>query len=251
MTGLTDPAMLALLACVFVVAGMIKGLVGIGLPTAAVGMMGQVLDPRVAIAMIVLPSLLSNAWQVWRMGDLAGALGRYWRFLAMLCLMILVISTQVTQAVPTETIMLLLGLVIITFSVMSLSFAPPRIPARFDRAGQVVFGGLAGALGGLTAIWAPPMVTYLMGRETPKDEFVRATGVIILVGTMPLMVGFWANGMLTGPLLLLSAVMTVPSIAGFQLGEIARRRLNADRFRTVVLLIFLAMGLNLLRRAIV
>ena len=169
----------------------------------------------------------------------------------MLMSMILIVAGFVTSAVRTDTIMLVLGCVIILFSATSLAFSPPRIPARYDRAGQFIFGTVSGTLGGLTAIWAPPMVTYLMGRQTEKDEFVRATGVIILMGTLPLIAGFWSNGMLTGPLALVSILMTVPAILGFQIGEVVRRRLDADRFRNVVLIIFGIMGLNLLRRAVV
>ena len=246
-----SPELIAIAAGVFLLAGMIKGLIGIGLPTASVGMLSQIVDPRVAIALIVFPSLLSNAWQMWRMGDIVGALRRYWLFLIMLTSMILLVTTTVTSAVPTQAIMLVLGCVIIFFSLSSLAWSPPRIPARFDKAGQFVFGTASGILGGLTAIWAPPMVTYLMGRRTEKDEFVRATGVIIFIGTLPLITGFWVNGMLSGPLALISVGLTIPAIAGFQLGELARRRLDADRFRNVVLIIFLIMGLNLLRRAFV
>ena len=68
-----EPELVAIAIGVFLLAGIIKGLIGIGLPTAAVGMLSQVIDPRVAIALMVFPSLLSNAWQVWRMGDLGGA----------------------------------------------------------------------------------------------------------------------------------------------------------------------------------
>ena len=246
-----SPEFIAIAVGVFLLAGIIKGLIGIGLPTAAVGMLSQIIDPRVAIALMVFPSLLSNAWQVWRMGDLGGAIRRYWLFLLLLVSMILAWSIFVTGSVPTQTIMLVLGCVICLFSVMSLTFKPPRIPARFDKLGQFVSGTASGTLGGLTGIWAPPMVTYLMGRQTEKDEFVRASGVMILIGTIPMIAGFYSNGMLTGPLALISVGLIIPSIAGFQIGEAVRRRLDADRFRNVVLVIFGILGLNLLRRAFV
>lgn len=246
-----EPEFIALAACVFLLAGIIKGLIGIGLPTAAVGMLSQFIDPRVAIALMVFPSLLSNAWQVWRMGDFSGAVRRYWLFLLMLISMILLWSVFVTGSVPTQTIMLVLGCVICLFSITSLTFRPPHIPARFDKLGQFVSGTASGTLGGLTGIWAPPMVTYLMGRQTEKDEFVRASGVMILIGTIPMIIGFYSNGMLTGALALISVGLIVPSIAGFQIGEAIRARLDADRFRNVVLIIFGILGLNLLRRAFV
>ena len=68
---------------------------------------------------------------------------------------------------------------------------------------------------------------------------------------LPLIAGFSSNGMLTGPLALVSVTMTIPAIIGFQVGERVRKRLDTERFRTVVLIIFLFLGLNLLRRALI
>ncbi len=98
-------------------------------------------------------------------------------------------------------------------------------------------------------IWAPAVVVYLIARRAEKDEFVRVTGLLFLLGSLPLCIGFWQQGLLTGDLAVTSAAMIVPTLAGFALGEVIRRHLPADRFRTVVLLVFLVMGLNLLRRA--
>ncbi|MEM7743869.1 MAG: sulfite exporter TauE/SafE family protein [Pseudomonadota bacterium] len=243
------PEMLALIAGVFLLAGVIKGTVGIGLPTASVGMMSQVMDPRMAIALVVFPSLLSNAWQIWRSGMVAETIRRFWVYLVCLISVIAVVSLTLTATIRTDVLLLVLGGVIILFSVSSLAWAPPFLPERFDRAGQVVSGVASGALGGLTAIWAPPMVTYLMARRVQKDAFVAATGVMIFAGTIPLIGGLWSNGVITGPTAGLSILMTIPALAGFTVGERLRRRLDADRFRTVVLVIFLIMGLNLIRRA--
>ncbi|MEM7239977.1 MAG: sulfite exporter TauE/SafE family protein, partial [Pseudomonadota bacterium] len=91
-----DLTPLALLCAIFLIAGTIKGTVGIGLPTAAVGMMSQVIDPRAAISLVVLPSLLSNAWQIIRAGGFLAALRRYWVFLVCLSGLILMVSLTVT-----------------------------------------------------------------------------------------------------------------------------------------------------------
>ncbi|MEO1019735.1 MAG: sulfite exporter TauE/SafE family protein, partial [Pseudomonadota bacterium] len=137
------------------------------------------------------------------------------------------------------------------FSLMSLLVMPPRLPDRYDKPVQLVAGALAGVFGGFTAIWSPPMVMYMLARRLDKDEFVRASGLLILLGSIPLTAGFWQQGLLTGSLAITSAVMIVPTLIGFSLGEIVRDRLPADRFRSIVLLIFLLMGLNLVRRALV
>ena len=242
--------LITLVGLIFLAAGTIKGLVGIGLPTAAVGMMSQVIDPRQAIALVVFPSMLSNAWQIYREGEVLATLRRFWRFIACLMGMILVVTLTLTAAVPTEGLILILGLVVVLFAGMSLAFTPPVLPERYDRTAQIGCGLAAGALGGLTAIWAPPMVTYLMARRVDKQTFVRATGLIIFSGTVPLIFGFWHTGLLTGPGAAMSLGMMVPALIGFSLGEYLRRFLDAERFRTAVLIVFLLMGLNLVRRAL-
>lgn len=247
--GLAPGLILGIVAA-FLLAGTVKGTVGIGLPTAAVGVMSQFVDPRLAISLVVVPSLLTNAWQIVRSQHFGRTLRRYWLYLACLVPLNGLVAATLAGSIPTEGLILVLGLVIAGFAVMSLTFAPPFLPERFDRAGQTVAGVASGFLGGLTAIWSPPMVTYLMARRIEKDEFVRASGTMVFMGTVPLVWGFWQSGVLTGPGAGLSALMIVPALAGFTLGEVLRRRLNADRFRRVVLLVFLAMGLNLVRRAL-
>ena len=245
-----EPWLIAFVVMAFLIAGGIKGTTGIGLPTAAVGLMSQVMEPREAIALVVFPSLLSNAWQIWRTGRFAATLRRYGLYIACLMGMITLVSLTITARVATDTLMLILGCVIILFSVSSLAWAPPFIPARWDRTGQVASGLASGVLGGMTGIWAPPMVTYLLGRRVEKDEFVRASGVMIFMGTLPLIWGFWQIGIVTGGLAVLSIALTAPALVGFALGEAIRKRLGAERFRRVVLIVFLLMGLHLLRRAV-
>lgn len=251
MIGGFEPAMIALIAGVFVIAGLVKGTTGIGLPTAAVGLMSQMFDPRVAIPLVVFPSLISNAWQIWRAGGVGDVFRRFWIYISCLTVFIALVSGLFTAVIPGPMLLTILGSVIVLFSVSSLVWAPPFLPERYDRAGQAVAGVASGVLGGFTAIWAPAMVTYLMARRVAKDDFVRATGVMIFSGTLPLIGGFWSAGLITGPSALVSLAMTAPALGGFALGEALRRRLDQERFRRIVLLVFLAMGLNLLRRALV
>lgn len=245
-----DPGLLVLIALIFVLAGTIKGTVGIGLPTASVGMMSQVIDPRIAISLVVFPSLLSNVWQIWRSGQLGETLWRFRVYLISIVIVIAVVSRQ-TGAIPTATLMTVLGCVIVLFSASSLAWAPPRLPPGWDRTGQLVSGVASGLLGGLTAIWAPPMVTYLMAARVERDAFVRASGVMIFVGTVPLIAGFWTSGLITGPGAMVSIALTVPALIGFAIGERLRRLLDVEQFRRVVLVVFLLMGLNLIRRGLV
>ncbi len=236
-------------ALVFLVAGTIKGTVGIGLPTAAMGLLVQVAPPHEAMALVVFPMMILNAWQVWREGEARATLRAYWKFAAAL-MATLYLATYVTASVSGEALMLALGVVIVVFSTTALIAHPPALPARWNGRAQVIAGLIGGVMGGLTAIWSPPMVIYLLARRVEKDEFVRATGLLILLGSLPLCVGLWRAGLVTGPNALVSVAMVAPAMAGFTLGEILRRRLDTEKFRLAVLALFLLMGLNLIRRSL-
>ncbi len=230
-------------------AGTVKGTLGIGLPIAAVGLMAQFIDPRLAMSLMVFPIMFTNIWQMYRAGEVVCTIRKYWLFVVIL-IVTLMVTTFYTVRVSTQILVGFVGIVVILFSLMNMAFNPPPIPSRFERPGQVVGGLLAGIMGGLTAIWSPPIAAYLIARGVGKDEFIRTTGLVFFVGSIPLCIGFWQNGMLTGPVAMISVSMIIPTLAGFSLGEAIRRNLEPQRFKTLVLVFFLLIGFNLLRKSL-
>lgn len=131
----------------FLLAGTIKGTVGVGLPTTSVGILSQGLDPRLAVALVVFPIMVSNAWQVLRSGETLRALKDYWLF-AVVLMLVLWPTTALTAAVSEAVLLIILGAVIVGFALINLLFTPPRLPDRYDKPAQFaggVFGGLMGA----------------------------------------------------------------------------------------------------------
>jgi uncharacterized protein len=248
-TSLDQPLVILLVVVAFLLAGAVKGAAGMGLPTMAVGLMTLVLDPRSAIALILIPMLFSNAWQAWRSGQVVRAARTYLPFA--LALMIgVAASIALSRDAPDAVLFATLGGAILIFVVVSASRWAPRIPARRDRAAQLIAGAISGLMGGLTSVWAPPMAIYLAARHTPKDEFVRASGLLIFLGSIPLVAGYVAQGFLTLGTAVTSVALLVPTFVGFALGERLRHTMSETTFRRFLLGVFLLMGLNLLRRAI-
>ena len=236
-------------ALAFLIAGTIKGLVGVGLPTASIALMTLVLDPRTAIALILFPMITSNAWQMYRGGFFRRTLKRYWLFAVVLCTGVS-LTVLLAKDVDERFLLATLGVVILIFVAVTWKNLMPRLPDRFDRPSQVGFGLAAGMIGGLTAAWAAPIAMYLTSRDVEKDEFIRATGFLIIVGSLPLCVAYASLGFLTGPLAGISLAMLLPTLAGFGLGERLRTRMSVKGFRTLILIVFVILGLNLIRRAI-
>lgn len=244
----TLPALWIVFAA-FLFAGTVKGIAGVGLPLTALGVLTFFTDPRSAFACALVPIFLSNAMQIYRAGSIGPAIRRYLPFLITMVIfipLVLSLSADASQ----EFLFLTLGVVILIFVGLNLTKWSPRLPDRHDRKAQFIAGAMAGVLGGLTSIWLPVIVTYLSARNTPKDEFIRASGLILMVGSVPLFTGYVFEGFLTGPIALLSIALLVPTGLGMLAGERLRARLSEAAFRKAVLFVFLLIGVNLIRRGI-
>lgn len=235
--------------CAFLFAGVIKGTIGIGLPTITISTMAQFVDPRVAIAFLLLPALVTNSWQIYRGGRLMHCIQNLWPF-GLTLMVTLFIATFFAPGIPVDYLVAGIGVMVVLWTVSSLIKAPPALPERLDKPVQFVAGFISGVTGGLTAIWSPPMVMYLHSRHLSKNDFVAFTGFLIMCGTLPLALGYLLNGLLTRELAMGSALMILPTLAGFTIGELMRSRLNGKQFQKFVLVVFCIMGLNLIRRAL-
>jgi len=241
--------LLMLAGLVFLGAGIIKGTVGIGLPTIVISVLSMAIDPRLAMALALLPVLVTNFWQFWRANADKRRVLHYWPFALMLVVFNYLLS-MLSFGVDTKYILLALGIVVVVFALSSLLRQPPPLPDHWDRPTQFIAGGLAGIMGGLTTIWSPPMVIYLIAKRLDKEEFVMVTGAVLTVGSLPLLLSYTQSGVLATDMLLQASLMTVPTLVGMRIGEAIRSRVNRELFVKMLLIVFLLLGLNLIRRAV-
>lgn len=150
----------------------------------------------------------------------------------------------------TPFVTLALGVSISLFAVTSLWREWPVLPERLDRPAQVMTGVASGVMGGISGVWAPPLVIYLSALRLDKEAFVRATGVLLGLGSVVLGVSYVANGLLTTRQAGLGFLLVFPALFGYGIGEKLRARLSGRAFQQTVLMFFLVMGLNLIRRAV-
>lgn len=233
----------------FLIAGTIKGIAGIGMPTIALGLMTLALEPRMAISIILFPLIVSNAWQFYRAGQMWAAIKRY-RFFLVTMMTLIFVSAIFSAGASDRLIYGALGTVILIFVAVNVLKTPPELPERHAAKAQVILGGATGLFGGLAAIYAPGIAIYLSMRRVDKDEMVRATGLLVFAGSLPLLAGYLTQSLLSPRLAMISALMVAPTLLGFQLGERVRAHLSQDGFRQVFFVVFFVLGLNLIRKAL-
>lgn len=245
-----SPVELALAFGIACVAGTVKGLVGFALPMIVVSGLGMVLSPELALAGLILPTLVTNAAQALRQGP-AAALASIRRFALFLSVggVFLLASAQLVRVLPVNVMLLLIGVPITLFVLLQLLGIRFHLDAPSARI-EAAVGAFAGAIGGFSGIWGPPTVAYLTALNTPKADQMRVQGVVYCLGAVALMVAHLGSGVLNAETLPFSLALVVPAMLGMWLGGRLHDRIDQTKFRRATLLVLLIAGLNLVRRGL-
>lgn len=238
-----------ILCAIFLVGGFVKGLLGIGLPALLVGLLTFFYEPRYAVSLILITIMATNLRQATQGGRVLDIIRRYWVFNLIAIVFIFCVAI-VGASVPVPALLIFVGVGMTLFALTSLFVDMPLLPPRYDKAAQVVAGLGSGILGGLTAIWGPPLVVYLMSLHMERRAFVQALGVMFTSQSVPLTLGFIVSGELTAETAILSAGLLVPAFSGMYFGEKMRDRIDTKLFFRLFLTAFLLLGLNLIRRGL-
>jgi len=246
-----DPAILAVVIAVTLFAGFVKGAVGFAMPTIMMSAFASVLPPQTALAALILPTLVTNLIQAGRhgIGPAAQTVRRYRWHIGAVALFILV-SAALIQSVPQSLMYLMLGVPITGFAVWQLSGRPLALPIRHARRAEIVTGVIGGLYGGISGIWGPPLIVYLLSIGAPKAEQMRVQGVVFLMGAVVLTLAHLASGVLNAQTLPLSALLVVPGLLGMLIGLRVHDRLDVAQFRRWTLVLLILTGLNLVRRGL-
>jgi uncharacterized membrane protein YfcA len=231
--------------------GFAKGVVGFALPLIALSVMGSFLPYQTAVALLIMPTLVSNVFQALRngLGEAWGSLVAFWRLNLVLVAMIAA-SAQLVVALPDRLLFGLLGITITAFGLSQLYGWSPRFQSHHKGLVETLVAIVAGFYGGLSGIWGPPIVLYLLAMRVPKAEMVRVQALSFLLGSLVLVAAHLRSGVLNPETLPASAWLVLPTMAAMFLGYRVQDRLDQEVFRKLTLAVLVLTGLNLLRRAL-
>ncbi len=236
---------------VAVFAGLVKGVVGFALPMVLISGLGSVVPPDVALAWLILPTLIGNLWQALRQG--AGAalasLRRFRRFLLAI-FAVMLLAAQLVRFLPGGTMLLIIGVPMTAYAAATLAGRPLRLPHPPGRWVEWGMGAVAGFFGGISGIWGPPTVALLTALDIEKTEHVRVQGVVYGIGALVLVGAHLGSGVLNADTLPVSAALAVPALLGMWAGLRIQDRIDHATFRRLTLLVLLLAGLNLVRRGL-
>jgi uncharacterized protein len=243
-------SLLLLIAAAFLLAGFIKGVLGLGLPTVSMGLLAVTMPPAQALAIVIVPAIVTNIWQTFVGAYLRDIIARLWPLMVGTVIGIWLNAGLLTGPyAPYGTV--ILGLLLVTYAIVGLS----RFSFKVARRDEKWIGGIVGVATGLisaaTGVQVIPSMPFMQAIGMEKDELVQALGVFFTVATVALAFNLTATGLLTAATALPGAIAMVASFTGMFIGQAVRTRMHPEAFRRWFLIAMIFLGLYLAGNALV
>ena len=237
-----------IIALTFFLAGLVKGVIGLGVPTVSLAILTATLGLKPAMALLLLPSFVTNLWQGLVGGALVLVLRRLWAMLLAVSVATW-FGVYVLAVADARVLSALLGGLLCLYSVINLRRPQLSIPGKAESWLSPFVGVINGLLTGMTGSFVVPGVPYLQALAMPRDVLIQAMGVFFTVSTVALAVSLGGQRLLSMELGSLSMLAIVPALLGMVLGRKVRRRLSESAFRKIFFSALLAVGIYIVLRS--
>ena len=236
----------ALVGSTFLAAGLVKGVVGLGLPVVAMALLGLMMPPAEAASLMVGPTIVTNIWQLYA-GPRFGAVAR--RFATMMVAICAGMPLGIGLLTGGAHATVALGAVLVVYGAIGLTAPRFTIPIRAERWCSPLVGLVTGAVTGATGVGAIPLAPYLGSLDLDKEETIQALGLAFTVSMLALAVGLALEARLHAAVAGGSLLALLPALAGMALGQRIRERMSPAAFRRWFFAGLLALGGYMLVRA--
>ena len=210
--------LLAVTAGVFLLAGFVKGVIGLGLPTVSIGLLGLLMSPAQAAAILVVPSLVTNVWQALVGGGVVALVRRLWPMLVGICVGTFMGAVLLPHD-DTGQATIWLGVALALYAALGLVNVHFRVPRHAEIWLGLVMGAATGAITVATGIFVMPGTPYVQALQFERDKLVQALGLSFTVSTVTLALALAYAGQIRASLAGASLVALLAALVGMLLGN--------------------------------
>ena len=231
----------------FCVGGVVKGAIGVGLPMLAVPMMSLVMPAPQAMALVAVPVMGSNLWQVWTVGQWRQNLRRFWP-LSLAQLFATILTVRMTLELDVRLLNRMLAGVLV-LAVVLMAFKPQfDVSPRRERWVSACVGMFSGMLGAVSSLTGPIIITYMMALRLSREQFMGGISIVYFFGSLPLYSAmFYYDRMGLGEVGF-SFLALLPMALGLYLGRFLGQYISEKAFRQVLFAYLLSMAALLVWR---
>jgi len=244
-----NPESLVFICLAFFTAGLIKGVIGLGLPTVSLAILTATLGLKSAMVLLLFPSFITNIWQGLTGRAFLAITRRLWTLLVAVCITTW-FGVRILAHADTALLSALLGVLIGIYATLNLIRPHVMEISGSEFWLSPIVGGVSGVLTGMTGTFVFPGVLYLQALALRRDEFVQAMGILFTVSTVALAVSLGDNRFVSIELGTLSVFAIVPALIGMVLGRNVRRYLSEIVFKKVFFGALLTLGVYIVLRSL-
>jgi uncharacterized membrane protein YfcA len=234
----------------YLLAGFVKGVIGMGLPTVAIGLLGLMVTPAQAAAILVVPSLATNVWQGLAGSELRALLRRLWPMFIGICIGTFIGALMLPRGNGVQATVWL-GLALAAYAALGLFKVHFSVPPRAEGWISLVVGIATGVISVATGVFAMPMVPFIQALQFERDRLVQALGLSFTVSTVALALALYHAGEIRPSLAWPALLALVAALVGMPLGQLLRSRIPPDTFRLWFFIALLVLGTRLALRGLI
>ena len=237
-------SLLVFIAAAFLLAGFVKGVIGLGLPTVSMGLLAVSMPPVQALTIVIVPAIVTNIWQTFVGPYLRDIVRRLWPL--MLGTVIGIWSAGGLLTGPYARYgAIVLGVLLMVYSLISLV----KVTFTVARAKEKWVGGIVGLITGVvaaaTGVQVIPSMPFMQSIGMEKEELVQALGVFFTVATLAQAFNLTSAGLLNASTALPDVIAMVAAFSGMFVGQSVRTRMQPDTFRRWFLIAMMLLGFYL------
>jgi uncharacterized protein len=241
--------LLILVAAAFLLAGFVKGVIGLGLPTVSMGLLAVTMPPAHALAIVIVPAIVTNIWQTFVGPYLRDIVRRLWPLMAGTVIGIWLNAGMLTGPYARYGT-IVLGVLLVIYAIVGLSTFSLKVARRNEKWIGGIVGVTTGMISAATGVQVIPSMPFMQAIGMEKDELVQALGVFFTVATLALAFNLTSAGLLSAATALPGAIAMAAAFAGMFVGQAVRSRMQPEAFRRWFLIAMIFLGLYLAASAI-
>jgi uncharacterized protein len=244
-----SPTQLATIAAAYFIAALVKGVTGLGYSSTCLPILTLAFGLKEALPLVLIPSVASNLGVMLSTGGFRASVRRFWPMVLSAALSVFVGLWALTR-MRSEDAAAVLGAVLLLYVGFALTNARFRLTEARTRPFEPAIGAATGFVNGLTGSQVMPLIPYLLSLDLPRERFIHASNQSFTLSSAAMFVGLGATGLMTAPVLAVSACGLVLVALGVHMGQRISRHLAPQAFRTAVLVVLAVLGLGLILRAV-
>ena len=237
------------IAAAFLLAGFVKGVIGLGLPTVSMGLLAVAMPPSHALAIVIVPAIITNIWQTFAGHYLRDIIRRLWPLMAGTALGIRLNAGMLTGSYARYGTVFL-GILLVIHAAIGLRKFVFSVAPRDEKWIGGIVGLITGAISAATGVQVIPSMPFMQAIGMEKDELVQALGVYFTVATIALAFNLTSEGLISAATALPGSIAMATSFAGMFIGQALRSRMQPDTFRRWFLIAMIFLGIYLAAGAI-